>query len=322
MQIKKLILLLPTLMLFLLVYLNVKEYSVWQQILDGFNDDSIAQYLENIVSHTARLILMHPIIALSNVIGVNENTMFSYVVLLLFLIINFRVISWSKLYYGPISYFNVSLLINFTLLVFFLLMNGRNTFSFLGNALLFDAFLLIYDRKKIFLAFGLAVLAGFFCNVSSGTFAVLTINLFLHFIIVFVKRPLSKLSIYSLGLLICAVGVYTPVLVAGFYKNLEYYDYSVIKMLSHGYGDIIIGNLYFLLVLAPVGLVLVLWLAIFILGNSLSKFLHVRLIFFLTACFGGLFGYSSLVGALPVLLFLTTTLIWSRTNGLFVHSYD
>lgn len=322
MQIKKLILLLPTLMLFLLVYLNIKEYSVWEQILDGFNDDSIAQYLENIVSHTARLILMHPIITLANIIGVNENALFSYVVLLLFLIINFRVISWSKLYYGPISYFNVSLLINFTLLVIFLLMNGRNTFSFLGNALLFDAFLLIYDRKKIFLAFGLAGLAGFFCNVSSGTFAVLTINLFLHFIIVFVKRPLSKLSIYSLGLLICAVGVYTPVLVAGFDKNLEYYDYSVIKMLSHGYGDIIIGNLYFLLVLAPVGLVLVLWLAIFILGNSLSKFLHVRLIFFLTACFGGLFGYSSLVGALPVLLFLTTTLIWNRTNGLFVFSYD
>lgn len=322
MQIRRLVFLLPTLVLFTLISLNLKEYSVWQQILDGFNNDSVTAYLDNIVSHTARLILMHPIIALSNIAGVNENVVFSYVVLVLFLIINLRVIGWTRLNFGKFLYGRISLIINLVLLSFFLLMNGRNAFSFLGNVLIFDAFLLVYLKSKTGYALGLAVLSGFFCNVSSGTFAVLAINLSLHFIIVFTKRPLSKLALNSFGLLICAVGIYTPILLAGLYKNLSYYDNSVLKMLSHGYGELFVGNLYTLVFLAPLGLIAFFWLLFMIFGKSLARFLHVRLLFFLTACFGGLFGYSSLVGALPVLLFLIATLVWHRSNRLFVYSND
>lgn len=318
MPIRKFIILLPTFILFLLIFFNLKEYTVWQQILDGFNGDSISLYLDDVVSHTARLILMHPIVVFANSTGIDENRVFSYVVLVIFLIINLRVTCWTRMNFGFVRYIKVSFLINLILLLFFLLMNGRNAFSFLGNALLFDAFCIIYLGNRHLYSLVLAMLAGFFCNVSSGTFAVLSINLFLHFIIVFAKRPLSKLSLYSIGFLACGVGVYLPVLLAGFYKNLEFYDYSIVKMLSHGYGDMFIRNIYLLVVLAPLGLFLLVWLFLFFIRINLSKFRHIRTIFFLTACVGGLFGYSSLVGALPVLLFLIATLLWSGSNKIFV----
>ena len=79
------------------------------------------------------------------------------------------------------------------LLFFFLIINGRNSFSFLANVILFDAYLIIYNKNKIILPMFLAFLAGFFCNVSSGTYAVMVINIVLCFTIIMFKRPFSRL---------------------------------------------------------------------------------------------------------------------------------
>ena len=192
MRIKKSHLFFPIFALFLLIILKIKEYDVWQQILEGYNPGSALIYLDNLASHTVRLILMHPIVSFSEFFNLELNTVFTYVVFVIFILINFRVYYWCKIFLKNKGGVKIAFLINLILLLFFLVINGRNSFSFLANVLLFDAFLIIYFKNRIILPMLLAFFAGFFCNVSSGTFAVMTINIIFCLIVSFIKSPFSK----------------------------------------------------------------------------------------------------------------------------------
>tara|TARA_B100000787_G_scaffold129270_1_gene98131 strand:+ start:3124 stop:4071 length:948 start_codon:yes stop_codon:yes gene_type:complete len=304
MQIRKFHLFFPIAALFLLIILKIKEYNVWQQILDGYSSGSALIYLDNLASHTVRLILMHPVVFFSESFNLDLNIVFTFVVFGVFIFINFRVYYWCNLFLKNKGGIKTAFIINSILLFFFLIINGRNSFSFLANVILFDAYLIIYNKNKIILPMFLAFLAGFFCNVSSGTYAVMVINVVLCFTIIMFKRPFSRLFFQTFMILICSVGIFSPVMIKGFIKNLEYYDNSIINMLNHGYGKIITSNSEILILIIPIGFFIFLVVLKHILESPISKLVHLRWSYLISSLLGGLFGYSSLVGALPVLLFL------------------
>jgi hypothetical protein len=304
MQIRKSHLFFPIIALFLSIILKIKEYTVWQQILDGYSPGSALIYLDNLASHTVRLILMHPIVFFSEFFNLELNTVFTFVVFGIFIFINFRVYSWCNLFMKNRGGLKMTFVINSILLFFFLIINGRNSFSFLANVILFDAYLIIYNKNKIILPMFLAFIAGFFCNVSSGTYAVMVINVVLCFTITMIKRPFSRLFFQTFMILICSVGIFSPIMIKGFIKNLEFYDNSIVNMLNHGYGKIIISNFEIVLLLLPMGFIFFLIVLNHILKSRMSKLVHLRWSYLISSLLGGLFGYSSLVGALPVLLFL------------------
>lgn len=294
----------PALCLFLLIVLNLKEYNVWQQILDGYTPGSPLIYLENLASHTARLILMHPIVYFSDLFGIELNKTFSFVVLVIFILINYRVKYWCDLFAKNKGGHKMPFLINSILLIFFLIMNGRNSFSFLANVILFDSLLIIHRKDNLLKSMALALLAGFFCNVSSGTYAVMSLNVFLFSVISFIRKPFSQLFFKTLIILTCSVGVFLPIFISSFIKNLEYYEYSINKMLSHGYGSIILYDVQISVLMVPTLILATLFFSYKILSSSTSKLTYFFWPFLLSSLFGGFFGYSSLIGALPVLLFL------------------
>lgn len=307
MLIKRLAAHLPTLILIGLVITGLKTYSVWNQIDEGFIAGNGTDYFKNIVSHTARLILMHPVKVISSNTGIDQNTIFSVEVLLIFFIISKRLSKWIRFSNKINNSFGTTLSIRSILLIAFLFMNGRNTFSFLGNVILFDLYILLFYGFKYWKIILLSVLAGLFCNVSSGTYSVFVLNVVLHVAILSYKRLFSKTYWGSIVCLLFGVILYLPIFLAGVTKNLNYYSGSVSNMLNHGYGYYILEYLtpllLILIILTPILIALTKYATLMPMRNLR----HTRAIFFLCSIFGGLFGYSSLLGALPVLLFFIFT---------------
>jgi hypothetical protein len=99
----------------------------------------------------------------------------------------------------------------------------------------------------------------------------------------------------------------SPMIVIFVNKNLNYYDGSIIHMLSHGVGRYLVDNFYILL---PIVALLILLLPIIILYLRKYKFLILPLSMILSSLAVGLFGYSSLVSGVSAYLMFIYMIIY------------
>lgn len=294
-----------TFLLLFSVVLGFKEFIVWQQIIDGYYPGSILLYFLNVESHTARLVLMHPIVWLSDYLGLSRNLCFSYVVCLVYYLV---VLSLERITYSlGINPKKLLPLIAFIILLLFFIMNGRNTWSFLGYSFWFMMYLR-RDKTNILVLLGSGILSGLLLNVSSGVYSsfVIVNALFLVGHLLYWKA----MDLKEFILVSSSTIPYSAIFVKGVLKNLDYYNGEISGLLSHGLGLVFT-------VLSPLELlsavVILVTLSMFVLVifkrrlAVLTFFGFQKVSIILGAAIGGLFGFSTMFGSLPlVLVFLSS----------------
>lgn len=288
---------------FCLILTGVKQFNVWNQIIYGYESHfSLLDYFDNFGSHTVRLILMHPIMKFSEIYDFDKDFVFSIIgffIIMLMIRINNKIIDF---YYSATRIKVIFLCLIF---VFSFIMNGRNLFSFLGYSLFTYYAFSFLEQKNGRYNFFILILGLIFSSVSSGTFSTLIIYIILFNLYNFI---INKLTFKRKAILflqsITAIALFSPMFYVGLKKNLDYYNGSFITMMSHGFGAYL-NNIY-VLIFGILG-VLILSPIILIGGYFLIKkmdkdsYSTIALPAWISSVIGGVFGYSALIGGLPIL---------------------
>lgn len=297
---------------FLLVFFDIKQFEVWDQIYDGFSPNiGVIDYFDNLVSHTLRLIIMHPIMVFALNNNLEPTTVFSYVAIAIIFTIFIISIYLVSIYAGKLKN-KISAILLCLIFVITLLMNGRNLFSFLAfNLFAVYAHLTLY-QKGIFVArFFILLTSLFFCSVSSGTLSVLIItNIIFAFLLVY-KLRFSRITLTGLLQIFLVLLLFSPIFFIGLEKNLDYYDGSILKMLDHGYG-LFLNNIFVILVIPFLAIPFLLLGFKWLKNIDAKKFSFILFPVFAASVVGGSFGYSSLLGGFPILAMGLVLYIYSK----------
>lgn len=294
----------------IVVFLGLKQYSIWTQITDVFNEntnvDSI-MLLNSFNAHTLRLLLMLPIIKIADSLSIDSDFLFSIVVFLNILGTSRNLIQIeAKIDNKTPNYFFIS----FFMILISLVMNGRTSFSFLGISIILKI-ITEFTRNSVSLFKLLThiIIGLILCSVSSGSFSVALLSVIIFLSSLFFKKNVPFKNKLILFILIIVVSVPVVALMVIFVnKNLEFYDNSYINMLNHGAGKIFNNSiiLLVLLILAPI---------FFLIFISISRYymkdirVYLFLPFILSGILIGLFGFTSFWTSYPVyiLTFLSIT---------------
>jgi hypothetical protein len=289
------------------VVFGLKEFTIWSQITEWLAPNNMKENIQVATyliatehPHMLRILLVVPFYALSEYLTVDIDLFFSLVLVLLI--------------YG-IYLLNLAILKDtverkkvFILLLFFLLlslvMHGRIVFSILGNTmLLYLLYRSFYTNNKLkkYKSIPLFLMALWFSSVSSGTFVVFLLTIFInYFLHSLVKLPyVSQRIVWLFSFFIMLLLILSPMIIIFVEKNINYYDGSIINMLSHGAGGYLIDYLY---VVLPLLAILILSLPIVIFYLRRYNFLILPLSMILSSLVVGLFGFSSLVSGVSAYL--------------------
>lgn len=289
---------------FILILLEVKKFIIWGQITNVLvpnemlnNYEIITNLIETNHPHILRILLIVPFYAISEYISIDLELFFS-ITLMMFIFI---------LYYLHLKILNsiVSRKKLFFILLFFLglsfLMHGRIMFSILGNTiLLFLLYKSFYSSYKIgkFKFLVLFIIALWFVSVSSGTFIVFLLTILIFYTIqALIKLPyISKELLFSFSMfLLLILLLISPIIMVFVEKNLNYYDDSIVNMLSHGAGRYLIDYFYIVL---PLLMLFILFLPIFLRYLKKYRILILPASMIISSLVVGLFGFSSLVSGI------------------------
>ncbi len=291
---------------FAIVPLGIKTFSVWHQIIELEGSSINVSH-----PHMARYIVMLPVLIVSQVIKVNADVVFSYVVITLMCTTSYLL---AKLLSAVLSgsYVNIPRLFPLTLLplaALSLAMNGRIALAMLGivwiaSAQIGDAAGL--NRSKF--GYGCSqVLGVMLASVSSGTVVIAFICVGAYNVIgpllQWPKLPRASLARVGLGLLVALIAV--PIVAAGVKKNLDFFggdDNAMIRILHHGLGNYLptVPIVAISLAIAFVLVGLTGWL--FVLDKLISRGVRAPMVLAsVLALMGGMFGISTLVSCTPML---------------------
>lgn len=288
---------------FILILLEVKKFIIWGQITNVLvpnemlnNYEIITNLIETNHPHILRILLIVPFYAISEYISIDLELFFS-ITLMMFIFI---------LYYLHLKILNsiVSREKLFFILLFFLglsfLMHGRIMFSILGNTiLLFLLYKSFYSSYKIgkFKFLVLFIIALWFVSVSSGTFIVFLLTILIFYTIqALIKLPyISKELLFSFSMFLLLILLISPIIMVFVEKNLNYYDGSIVNMLSHGAGRYLIDYFYIVL---PLLMLFILFLPIFLRYLKKYRILILPASMIISSLVVGLFGFSSLVSGI------------------------
>lgn len=299
----------------IVVFWGLKQYSIWNQITDVFNEntnvDSI-MLLNSFNAHTLRLLLMLPIIKIANSLRIDSDFLFSIVVFLNILGTSKNLIYIeAKIDNKKPNYFFISLF----MILISLVMNGRTSFSFLGISIIlkiiteFTIKSISLFKLLIYLIIGLIL-----CSVSSGSFSVALLSVVIFLSSLFFKKTVPFKNKLILFILIIIISIPVVALMVIFVnKNLEFYDNSYINMLNHGAGMIFNNSIILLtlLIFAP------LFFLIFI---SISRFymkdikVYLFMPFILSGILIGLFGFTSFWTSYPVYILTFLSVISKKVD--------
>ena len=234
----------------IMIFFNQYQFSLWDQVLYHYRIGKFQSLPENtdntqspdlnspptiITTHGPRLLLVSPIISTSVYTGIPYNVIFSFQVLL-----NFFLSAWllslvllrrARRAYTLHIFLGVFLSVS-------VFMNGRLSYAFLAVSLLIWFF---DDRRRKFLppivSLFTLLLAQWLASVSSGVVFVVYILIFLMIVRGVISswegllRALDRYWVYLLSLLVTG-----PWVLVGIIKNLLFYEWSLWKMILHGYG--------------------------------------------------------------------------------------
>lgn len=295
----------PTFFLLLLVLMDIKSFVLWDQVYDLWYKDVNPLITFFIHPHGPRYLLVWPVFYISSLLSISPNLFFSYVIVFVFFIS--LVIFKKSLMINP--FFKVTtphfLLSYFLFLFLILLMNGRLIFAILSTCI----FLYLYFSKiNLITTFILALVCLFLSSVSSGTFTVVLFWIFSYFIF----SRISKITdfFYFLPLVLFMFLFSKDYFILVLNKNLNYYGGGidgVFNMLTHGLGrfllidSISIFLILFIFIITSLIIFLILVFSIKVISSNTIMLMFLVVVSFL----GGLFGFSTLVFAFPLLLVFT-----------------
>ena len=291
-----------------LVLSGFKQYSVWQQVLDLEGQDA-ASLVTGLHPHALRFALIFPVLLLSNQIGMEQDALFSIVILTLlasmcFLlscslsIIRHRMAREWPRYYWMVLAPTVGMA---------MVMNGRVAIAMFGLSLLIllmTSWQAGHLRSGILFLIGAAV-ALLFMAVSSGTIMV-GVLVFMVFCLVmpFCRWPAFRSR--DLGLVVACLAILAglaPFLGVSIQKNLDFYGGGTegfVNMVNHGFGAFFPESPHLLIIFAVVGGYLGFRAAQYGVGlyhkQAISAPLQISVI---ASMFLGVFGYSTLLVAMP-----------------------
>lgn len=182
----------------ILIILGIKEFSIWQQITyylsNDFNgnNETLLSLFETNHPHFLRIFILYVIYQISLFFALDIT--FIYNLLLLFLLF-FTYIFIKKIIFDIFNFIDykiLGVLFFYFLLSFF--MNGRIIFAIFGNTLLlYGLYFNIYSINQKIMNFKLVIIVIFsllITSVSSGTFMVCLLTIFLfYFFIIVVRFP-------------------------------------------------------------------------------------------------------------------------------------
>ncbi len=290
-----------------LILLEIKQFIIWGQISNVFVvNDSIAnfQIISNILGtghpHLLRLLLVLPFYVVSDYLSLNLNIFFSSVLLGIIFICYIIIVSILKNIVQ--RKYLIYTLIFFLILSFF--MNGRSVFPIFGNTLLlyllYNKFY-IQNQLNFFKFLLLFFLALWSVSVSSGTFSVFLLTIFIFYTLqILIQLPtLKKNILWFLSFSFMLVILILPILLIFINKNLDYYDDSFINMLSHGLGRYLIDYFYIIL---PLLAILILLIPLVLQYLKKYKLLILPLSMIIASNIIGLFGLLSFISGISAYL--------------------
>ena len=293
----------------LLVLFEIKEYNVWSQILSiDINDNVFQNMYETHHPHLLRFALMYPIILLSEYLNIDLNLVFGIEALVINLIIFFLLNKIMNHIFQTKRYYILVLLLLFSINLF---MHGRIIFGFFGISILLHTFYFNtvkeYSNIKFFTIIAVAL---FLMSVSTGTFIVGIVSVVLYILLNthYNYSKTKKLFNFKILLLIIGLIAIKPLIQQYIDKNLDYFDGSVILMLSHGIGRIFYNQyvLFTFLLFLPVASIM----GIIMYKKTMKNIYYVTIVPILIATFSiGLFGHSTLSVGLPAIFTLISIYI-------------
>jgi hypothetical protein len=254
------------------------------------------------LSHQPRILLTQPVLFFSKFLKVDSDLVFTFQVLLNFLITSLLLGFTLK---KRVNGLNLAHFYWLALLVISFFMNGRLSYAFVGVSL----FIAYFDGQivKLFWKSLLVLLLAFlFTSVSSGVlFAAFLVCGLLWLIQLYeltglkVKGLSNKFLALTLALIVAGFWV-----LAGVAKNLSFFKGSPMKMANHGYGKMILS----LGVPALIFFILIVGLAVTMLVPKLLKSRFNTYLFSILSVWisllTGLYGYSIIAGFTPAYLIL------------------
>lgn len=285
-----------------LVLSGIKEYVVWGQILDIQKSGlSLIELFDSRHAHFLRYSLVYPVILLSEKLSIPINLVFSIVLYLLNVIIYILMKRLCNNVDGSTRHYFFILLSLFTINI---LMNGRLVFAFLGISLLLYTFYFSIKLKMGSLRFTVYILLSLWLlSVSTGTFMVgIGSSIFCVFVLYWKRIRISGQILNKKLLAMCFIFVLLlPLSLQYVQKNLDYYDGELVLMLSHGYGRVFYNEyvVIIFLVLSPIAALF----AYYAIHRMVKiDYLSVSIPIIVVASIVGLFGHSSFLVALPVII--------------------
>lgn len=224
-----------------------KEFVVWDQILVVVHEDPL-EMLNNMQAHALRFSLMYPVLLVSEIFSLSLDYVFSATVLGMLVLLGFLIsqiaslIIWDKVdtwvSYYPATFVLLSLVS--------IGMNGRIMFAFLGASVILHQQIQLIRGKSArpLLKWSIQAFGLYLMSVSSGAFivGVFMIGLYVSFFVWKTRRENFR-GVLTAAVASCGLGfVVAPWIAVYVTKNLEFYDGSVISMLSHGPGKILLAN--------------------------------------------------------------------------------
>lgn len=256
----------------LYIFFNLKEFHIWPQIIEDFN-------INEFNPHYIRIVLINSLMAFYEFITSTDSRVIQFdniTKIILFLNIYLLVDLLNKY---KTSYINILCSI-FPLFVSFF-QNGRGIYACFAITLL----LYVTNNKKTKYTRILLLLSFLFSNVTSGVFSA-------YFIVFIILLYMKKIDLNNiLKLLIFSIMCY--IFYIYLMKNIEYYDGSIILMLTHGLGKYLINDV---IIVLPILMLLLLSLIMFILFYFRYSKIILKsnyLPFIIASIIGLAFGFTS-----------------------------
>lgn len=295
-----------------LFLLRVHEFTLWSQVNILWDEKYPLSDLL-IHPHGLRYFLVFPIFKLSEIINVEVDFLFSIIAIFMISLYSLIIVNTALIFQRPNL---ISLVFVFILICFvFLNVNGRGVFSFLGSSIfIYVAYCDAKMGKFYFLSFCAFLLS----SVSSGTLSVFLVWFSLFWLFFRHKSAFEKTIG---GFLIFSFFYFIFDFVSLFVnKNIDYFGggfIGVIHMLSHGVGAFFFLNhqVVYLILLNLVVLLFLIFLLSFLLGiQKLKRKGWMTVVFLSSGLFFGLFGFTTALYSLPLIMILSMMAISSVFN--------
>ncbi|MBA4291727.1 hypothetical protein C0431_02030 [bacterium] len=311
-----------TLIYFAVIFSGVKEFSLWQQILDlGWANP--LELIRSFHPHALRLLVVFPFLFASELTDISADRLFS-VAVPVFMIVSSWLCARVLAHFVVGNSKRVWLVYQLTALPLFglsFIMNGRIAFAILGLSVLtyclifsFTVSAWTHRPNPIWIIVGLLL-----TSVSSGALVVGFLFLAItSFGWAFRTWPkLSRWLLFKLSFSIFGLVFVSPIFIAGLIKNIRFYG-GFVEMLRHGAGKVLPADpvLAVLTSLSFVafGLVACTWVLKGIRRGSPETIIGLAC---LLGIAGGAFGFSTLASAVPI-YFLSFYIWFFRRNGVNV----